>query len=228
MNDPIKILLVEDDKNLRFVTSDNLNQEGFQTTLAEDGEAGLDQFLAAEFDICILDVMMPKKDGFELARDIRKVNKQVPIIFLTAKVMDEDKIKGLTIGADDYITKPFNINELVLRVKNIVKRSRDNSELSKTLFNIGVFNFDYKNLLLKGPVEDQKLTKKEAELLRILYIHRNEIISRERILKTIWGEDDYFLGRSMDVFITKLRKYLKEDSSIAIENIHGVGFKLTA
>lgn len=225
-----KILLVEDDTNLGFVVQDNLKKAGYDVKLCIDGQMGLQTFLNEAFHICLLDVMMPKKDGFSLAEDIRKQNADVPIIFLTAKGMNEDKIKGFKTGGDDYITKPFNFDELVLRIEAILKRTRNKTNAStkgdKDLFTIGKYSFDFRNQILAINNNKKLLTKKEADLLKLLCIHKNQVLAREIILNSIWGNDDYFSGRSMDVFITKLRKYLSEDSQIKIINIHGVGFKL--
>lgn len=222
-----QVLLVEDDFNLGFVLQDYLTQNGYKVDLEKDGQAGFQTFYNKHYDICILDVMLPKKDGFSLAEDIRKVDQEVPILFLTAKSLTEDKIKGFKLGGDDYLTKPFNSEELLLRIEAILKRSRreEPSPARKDIFKLGSFEFDYPNLLLKGE-EERSLTKKEAELLRLLCIHESEVLSREMALTIVWGNDDYFLGRSMDVFITKLRKYLKADPNIQIMNVHGVGFKL--
>ncbi|CAG0952021.1 MAG: response regulator transcription factor [Bacteroidetes bacterium] len=228
--DRIKILLVEDDTNLGFVVQDNLKKAGYEVKLCIEGQMGLQTFLNEAFDLCLLDVMMPKKDGFSLAEDIRKQNAEIPIIFLTAKSMNEDKIKGFKIGADDYITKPFNFDELVLRIEAILKRTRNktnaNAKGDKDLFTIGKYDFDFRNQILTINNNKKLLTKKEADLLKLLCIHKNQVLARDIILNSIWGNDDYFSGRSMDVFITKLRKYLSEDSRIKIINIHGVGFKL--
>lgn len=224
-----KILLVEDDENLGFVTKDNLEMEGFDVVLAKDGEEGFDLFCKGKFDLCILDVMLPKKDGFTLGKEIKGVNENIPMIFLTAKSLDPDKIYGFKLGADDYITKPFNIDILVLRVQALLKRFfsiQSNQVESKDSFQLGTINFDYKNQELTTPDYNQHLTKKEAEMLRLLCLNMNDLLTRELALKVIWGENDYFKGRSMDVFITKLRKYLKFDPKIEIINVHGSGFKL--
>jgi len=223
----IHILLVEDDENLGFVTKDNLEMRGYQVNWAKNGQEGYEQFLADKYDLCMVDVMMPQKDGFELARDIRKVNEEVPLFFLTAKSLPEDKIRGLKIGADDYITKPFNMDELVLRIENTLKRTRFRENLqTRDVFTIGQFTFNARNYELTIDNETHKLTKKEAELLRLLCLHEGEVLEREVALRVVWGNDDYFLGRSMDVFITKLRKYLKADPNVSIENMHGIGFTL--
>ncbi len=221
-----KILLVEDDMNLGFVVKDNLEVAGYDVTLCQDGALGWHAFEKVKFDICVLDVMLPKKDGFTLAKEIRQVNQQVPILFLTAKAMKEDRINGFTLGGDDYITKPFSIEELLLRIEVFVKRSQGNLTNKQPNTTIGIYNFDFSNLSLTNDTEVKILTMREAELLKLLCEQQGKIIPREEILKKIWGDDDYFLGRSLDVFISKLRKYLKEDPNIAITNYHGVGFKL--
>lgn len=225
-----KILLVEDDQNLGFVTQDNLILEGFNVDWEKDGEAGFDTYCKGDYDLCILDVMLPKKDGFELAKSIKSVNPNVPIVFLTAKSLDPDKVKGFKIGADDYITKPFNMELLSLRVQALLKRyfeaHHTNQQSDKDVFQIGGFVFNYPNQELLLNDTQQHLTKKEAEMLRLLCINANQLLPRELALKVIWGENDYFKGRSMDVFITKLRKYLKPDPDIQIVNVHGTGFKL--
>jgi len=226
-----KILLVEDDPNLSLVLQDYLELMGYNITLCRDGEQGASAFKNQFFDLCILDIMMPKKDGFTLAEEIRKINKEIPIIFLTAKSLKEDRVKGFRIGGDDYVTKPFSTEELNFRIKAILKRCQpkyvmpDSSDLEK-VYKIGRLTFDAVNLTITSGKNEQKLTRKEAALLKLLCINKNKILTREVALKTVWGDDDYFIGRSMDVFITKLRKYLKEDPSISITNIHGTGFKL--
>lgn len=221
------ILLVEDDPSLGFVVKDNLQRSGFGVKLANNGKQAYELFLSNNFDICLLDIMLPEKDGFSLARDIRKTNAEMPIIFITAKSMEEDKIRGFQLGGDDYITKPFSMQELILRVEAVLKRSKkEASNNGKDIFKIGDYDFHYKTLELIHPSGKKTLTKKEAELLRLLCVHQNTVLERETALKIVWGEDDYFLGRSMDVFISKLRKYLKSDPRIQIINIHGVGFKL--
>ncbi|MBV6484319.1 MAG: Transcriptional regulatory protein SrrA [Flavobacteriales bacterium] len=225
----IHILLAEDDNNLGFVVQDNLKSNGFDVTLCPNGEEALKAFANNTFDMCLLDVMMPKKDGFTVAETIRELNKDIPIVFLTAKTMQVDKVKGFTVGADDYITKPFDFQELVLRVNAILKRSKLITEKKEEVvfsYDIGKYHFDIKNQVLKLGNVEQKLTKKETRILTFLCENMNDIASREQILKNIWGNDDYFSGRSMDVFISKIRKYLAEDEHIQIINIHGVGFKL--
>lgn len=221
---PIKVLLVEDDESLGFVVKDNLEQQGMQVHLSTDGEAAFDAFKIQAFDICILDVMLPKVDGFALASTIREQDKDIPLIFLTAKSMKEDRIKGFKLGADDYIVKPFNIEELILRIHVFLKRT--GKQQYTQFYQIGDYTFNAESfeLLINGSTK--RLTKKEAYLLKFLCDHQNETIQRETLLKKVWGTDDYFAGRSMDVFISKLRKYFSQDEKIEIINHHGVGFKL--
>lgn len=223
----ISILLAEDDINLGFVIADQLRSEGYQVSLATDGVEALKRFNEQAYHLCIFDVMMPKKDGFTLAKDIRKINSDIPILFLTAKSMTEDKIEGFNAGGDDYLTKPFSVEELNLRIKSLLKRVNIRTEIpEEKVFNVSNFVFDTENLTLTIDGKVQSLTKKEAQILKLLFKFKNQVLPREVILNTVWGQDDYFVGRSLDVFITKLRKYLKADESIVILNIHGVGFKL--
>jgi DNA-binding response OmpR family regulator len=223
----ISILLAEDDINLGFVIADQLRAEGYHVSLTTDGVEALKRFNEQPYHLCIFDVMMPKKDGFTLARDIRQINSDVPILFLTAKSMTEDKIEGFNAGGDDYLTKPFSLEELNLRIKSLLKRVNIRTEIpEEKVFSVSTFIFDTENLTLTLNGTAQSLTKKEAQILKILYKFKNQVLPREVILNTVWGQDDYFVGRSLDVFITKLRKYLKEDERIQILNIHGVGFKL--
>ncbi|MFP4470357.1 MAG: response regulator transcription factor [Bacteroidales bacterium] len=227
----ISILLAEDDPNLSTVLEDYLEMMGYEVTLCRDGEEGLAKFRNQHFDLCILDVMMPKKDGFSLAEDIRRINNDVPVIFLTAKSLKEDRVKGFMVGCDDYITKPFSTEELNLRIKAIMKRCIIRNSLpgdKSGIYKIGNFDFDYVNMILKNGEDEKHLTRKESALLKLLCDYRNQLLPREVALKKIWGGNDYFVGRSMDVFIAKLRKYLKDDPSIAITNVHGTGFKLEA
>jgi len=225
-----KILLVEDNQNLRTVLKDYLEMLSYDVISCSDGEEGARVFTKNGFDLCILDVMMPVKDGFSLAEEIKNADPQVPIIFLTARTLKEDKIRGFKIGADDYITKPFSTEELSLRIEAILRRTKSSKIYNilgeKEIFQIGIYSFDYSSLQLISPHKTISLTKKEAELLKILAAHPNTLIPRDLILKTIWGEDNYYIGRSMDVFITKLRKYLSDDENVTIINIHGSGFKL--
>ena len=220
-----KILLVEDDSNLGFVIKDTLSAKGYQVTWAKDGEEGYRFFLNEDFRLCLVDVMLPKKDGFTLSRQIRAVNADVPILLLTAKSMTEDKLEGFRSGADDYITKPFSIEELILRMEVFLRRA--GQAVPDNIYRIGQYTFDFRNLTLSHETAGSKiLTAREAEVLRLLCEHKNQMVKRAQILRKVWGDDDYFMGRSMDVFISKLRKYLKEDDSLQIVNHHGVGFRL--
>ncbi len=224
----IRLLLAEDDPNLSIVLKDFLELQGYKVFLCNDGQQATIAFNTQQFDICILDIMMPKKDGFTLAENIRKTNPVMPIVFLTAREQKEDKIKGFKIGCDDYITKPFSTEELSLRLLAIIRRcqlGKENYIPKPEIFKIGSYNFDHNNQLLKSATTTYTLTKREADLLKLLYDNKNELISRESILKQLWNNDSYFNGRSMDVFITRLRKYLKEDGCISINNVHGSGFK---
>lgn len=223
-----KILLAEDDPNLGELLKDYLELKGkFDVTLCQDGEIALAQFQKSKFDLCIFDVMMPKKDGFTLGREIRKVNSNIPIIFATAKGMMEDKSEAFGLGGDDYITKPFRVEELLLRINALLKRvGRDKEESAEDKFEIGRYFFDYTSQQISIDDITQKLSTKEAELLRLLCLKKNEVLTREEALLKIWHDDNYFTGRSMDVFLSKLRKYLKEDSSVEIVNVHGKGYKL--
>ena len=218
------LLYVEDDESLSFVTRDHLEMQGYQITHCPDGRSALNVVQEQEFDLCLLDVMLPEIDGFSLAREIRKINTQVPILFLTAKSLKEDRLQGLRLGADDYITKPFSIEELILKIEVFLRRSKVVEAASPTIFSLGNYTFDYANLELSRGEDSRRLTQKEADLLRFLHQNRNQVVKRSDILETIWGENDYFLGRSLDVFISRLRKYLREDQELKIENIHGVGF----
>jgi DNA-binding response OmpR family regulator len=221
-----KILLVEDDPSLGFVIKDNLSLKGYDVTLCTDGEAAENTFNNSIFQLCIFDVMLPKKDGFSLAKYVRSKNKNIPILFLTAKAMMEDKLAGFQTGADDYITKPFSLEELLCRIEVFLRRSSDELPLQLKKFHVGSYEFDYTTLTLRNPASEKTLTQKEAEVLQLLYYNRHRVLKREEILKEVWGDDDYFMGRSMDVFISKLRKYLKEDPAVQIVNYHGVGFRL--
>ena len=228
MEERLKILLCEDDENLGMLLREFLAAKGFSADLCSDGEKGYKAFLKGKYDLCVLDVMMPKKDGFTLASEIRNVNSEVPIIFLTAKTLKEDVLEGFQIGADDYITKPFSMEELVFRIEAILRRVRGKKNKESTLYHIGRFTFDTQKQLLTIGGKQTKLTTKETELLALLCSHANEILQRDFALKTIWIDDNYFNARSMDVYITKLRKHLKADPSIEIINIHGKGYKLIA
>ncbi len=219
-----RILLVEDDASLGYVIKDSLEERGFEVTHATDGNAGWQQFSKSFYDLCLLDVMMPQKDGFTLATQIRRKNTHIPILFITAKSLQEDKIAGFKAGGDDYITKPFSMEELMLRIEVFLKRTQA-PNADELIFQIGNTVFDFPNLTVKGPNTDLRLTQKEADLLRFFCLNPNRVVKRDEVLTKVWGKDDYFLGRSMDVFITKIRKYLKEEHDIEIQTIHGVGFR---
>lgn len=226
---PARILLVEDDDNLGYVIEDNLKERNFEVKRVRDGESGYESFLSGEYDLCILDVMLPKADGFSLGRKIRKQKPELPIFFLTAKNREADKLEGLTIGAEDYITKPFNIDELVLRINNLLRTlNRVKKPAEGHLFKIGSLTFNSKENLLITPKENIHLTKKQSDLFKLLCTEKENVVTREVALRVVWGKNDYFMGRSMDVFITKLRKFISVDPNVRIETIHGTGFKLTS
>lgn len=223
------LLIVEDDLNLGQILNEYLEIKGYATSLCRDGDEGLKVFKEKSFDLCILDIMLPKKDGFSLAKDIRKTDPRMPLVFLTAKSMKEDTIQGLQLGADDYITKPFSMEEFLLRIKAILKRSYPQEEEKiQNVFNFGNFTFDVEKQLLKNSNNEIKLTTKESQLLNLLCLHMNKTLNRSKALKQIWDDDSYFNARSMDVYINKLRKYIKEDQDIQILTQHGEGFKLIA
>lgn len=226
MEEKLNILLCEDDENLGMLLREYLQAKGYNAELCPDGEVGYKAFIKGKYDICIFDVMMPKKDGFTLAKEIRLINAEVPIMFLTAKNLKDDVFEGFKIGADDYITKPFSMEELTLRMEAILRRIRGKKSREVTVFDIGKFNFDSKKQILAIGDKATKLTTKESELLALLCAHQNEILQRDFALKSIWIDDNYFNARSMDVYITKLRKHLKDDPSVEIINIHGKGYKL--
>lgn len=225
-----KILLVEDDQNFGDVLKSYLEMNDFDVVLAVDGEEGGEIFKSQVFDLCILDVMMPKKDGFALGKEIRVINKNVPLIFLTARTLKQDVLEGFEIGADDYISKPFNSDELLARIKAILKRNNSASPKieEKTEFDFGIFHFNHSLRILTNKTADtfEKLSPKEAHLLKMFCEYKNEVLPRSIALEKIWGKDDYFTARSMDVFIAKIRKYLSADNNIEIANIHGDGFRL--
>jgi DNA-binding response OmpR family regulator len=224
-----KILLVEDDPNLGYITQEGLELQGFSVVRAKDGQEGLRLFLEGPFDLCLFDIMMPQKDGFTLASECRQAIPDVPIIFLTAKSLREDKVAGFRHGADDYVTKPFSMEELILRIQAVLRRSRrvDAASEAVTCFALGDYRFDADRQELSHPQLVKHLTYREAELLRLLCIHQNRILERETALKSIWQDDSFFNARSMDVYVSKLRKYLSMDDRIAITNVHGKGFRLT-
>ncbi len=222
----VKILLCEDDENLGMLLREYLQTKGYDADLQPDGEAGYKAFTRNKYDLCVLDVMMPKKDGFSLAADIRSMNSEIPIIFLTAKSMKEDILQGFKLGADDYLSKPFSMEELLYRIESILRRVKGKKTKDIVVYQIGNFVFDAQKQLLTINDNSQKLTTKESELLNLLAANANNILERNYALKTIWVDDNYFNARSMDVYITKLRKLLKADPNVAIINIHGKGYKL--
>ncbi|MCQ2111548.1 MAG: response regulator transcription factor [Bacteroidaceae bacterium] len=226
MEEKLNILLCEDDENLGMLLREYLQAKGYNAELCPDGEAGYRAFVKNRFDICVLDVMMPKKDGFTLAQEIRAANTEVPIVFLTAKTLKEDILEGFKIGADDYITKPFSMEELTFRIEAILRRVKGKKSREVSVYQIGKFSFDTKKQILSIGEKSTKLTTKESELLGLLCSHQNEILQRDFALKAIWVDDNYFNARSMDVYITKLRKHLRDDESVEIINIHGKGYKL--
>lgn len=221
-----KILLAEDDSALCFVIKDNLIEAGYDVTTTSDGEAACQEFQKKKFDLCLIDINMPVKDGFTVAKKIRQQSDVVPIIFITAKSLEEDKLKGFSTGADDYITKPFSIKELIMRIEVFLRRSKKLDADIKEDYFIGNLRFVHNELKIYNGDEAISLTQKEADLLKFLAQNSNKILKREEVLLNVWGKDDYFLGRSMDVFITKLRKHFKVDTTINLETIHGVGFRL--
>lgn len=220
-----KVLLAEDDLSLGYVIKDNLEQDGYHVVLCPDGEQAIHNFQKEDFDIVLLDVMMPNKDGFTVAKKIRQKSDIVPILFITAKSLEEDRLKGFATGADDYIIKPFSMKELIKRMEVFLRRTKKLHSDSVQEFTVGKLRFSYTDLKIYNGEEPTSLTQKEAELLKFLCEHRNHILKREEVLLNVWGKDDYFLGRSMDVFITKLRKHFKADPAINLETIHGVGFR---
>ena len=227
-NDKIKLLLAEDDKNLGSILKTYLQAKGYETTLCANGKIALEEFKRGDFEFCILDIMMPVMDGFTLAKEIRKIDKKVPILFLTAKNMQEDKIHGFEVGADDYLTKPFSMEELKMRIQAIMRRYKEaNANKPKDhVYRFGKFVYDYDRQILSINGKQTKLTSKEAELLRMLCDNMNDVLDRSVALNKIWFDASYFNARSMDVYITKLRKYLKDDPDVELINVHGIGFKL--
>lgn len=223
---PTKVLYAEDDETLAFLTRDNLEQNGYEVIHCTDGKSCLEAFKKDSFDICILDIMLPKMDGFELTTGIRKLNTDIPILFLSAKILKEDRIRGLKIGADDYLVKPFSMEELLLKIEIFLARSKKNAT-SAHGYRIGRFRFDPEEHCLSSDTERIGLTQRESELLKLFLENRNKVLKREQILTALWGDDSYFMGRSLDVFISRLRKLLANEKGISIENLHGVGFKFT-
>ena len=223
-----RVLLAEDDRNLGTILKAYLEAKGFPTTLCVNGDEAYNNFLKSEFDFCIFDVMMPVKDGFTLAKDIRKTNRKIPILFLTAKSLQDDKLTGFQVGADDYITKPFSMEELLVRMKAILRRTEPamKPEHENKVFKLGRYTFELNRQILRFDDEEQKLTSKESMLLLILCENENEVVDRSVALKKVWDDDSYFNARSMDVYVAKLRKFLKKDETVQIINVHGIGFRL--
>lgn len=224
----MKILLLEDDANLGFILQEHLELEKYSITLCTNGDDGLKAFRSCAYDLCLVDVMMPKKDGFAFAREVRKTDQRTPLIFLTAKSLKEDRIEGFKIGCDDYVTKPFSMEELMLRVRAVLKRSKPAAEPESAVgpVPIGKYVFNRELQTLQFKDEKKKLTSREADLLALLCTHMNNVLERDEALRSLWGSDSFFNGRSMDVFISRLRKYLQRDKNVEILNVHGKGFKL--
>ncbi|RPA66465.1 DNA-binding response regulator [Cyclobacteriaceae bacterium YHN15] len=222
-----KLLVVEDDPNLGDILQEYLTMKGYETTLCRDGEEGWVKFKKDKYNLAVLDIMMPKKDGFTLGKEIKKVQEDLPIIYLTAKNLKEDIIEGLKIGADDYLTKPFSMEELLLRIGAILRRTQKSTDVQALkVYNFGEFELHYDEQYIKGPSGNTKLTSKENELLRLLASEMNKLVNRSHALKQIWGDDSYFNARSMDVYLSKIRKILKDDPKVQIITIHGEGFKM--
>ena len=226
MENKLHILLCEDEESLGMLVREYLQAKGYDAELYLDGEAGYKAFVKGKYDMCLLDVMMPKMDGFTLARELRSINSEVPIMFLTAKNLKDDILEGFELGADDYLTKPFSMDELVYRMEAILRRVKARSRQMATRYQLGRFTFDTQRQLLSIDDKSTKLTTKESELLTMLCTHMNDILERDLALKTIWIDDNYFNARSMDVYITKLRKHLKDDPNVEINNVHGKGYRL--
>jgi DNA-binding response OmpR family regulator len=225
MDHKSRILYVEDDDTLGYITTDNLERKGYEVTWSRDGESALELFRKGHFDVCLLDIMLPRLDGFTLARMIRRENEEVPLIFISAKTLTEDKIEGLLLGADDYIVKPFNIEELTLKIEVFLKRSRiHKGTAQQVMMAVGNCTLDMNLLQLECPGSIKKLTYREAELIAYFSRNRNRLVSREEILEAVWGSNDYFSGRSLDVFISRLRKFFQDDPLVRIENRHGLGY----
>lgn len=220
-----RLLYVEDDETLSFVTRDHLELKGYEVCHCATGDEALQIIRDEQFDLAILDIMLPRVDGFEIARRLRERDREIPILFLTAKSMKEDRLEGFKLGGDDYITKPFSIEELIMRIEVFLRRRSVTNMPQKEVFQLGEYTFDYPNLTLSRGDSQETLTQKEADLLRCLASNQNQVLKRSDILTMVWGKDDYFLGRSLDVFISRLRKYLGEDDALQIENLHGVGFR---
>lgn len=224
---PVKILYAEDDETLAFLTRDNLEQNNYEVTHCSDGQSCFEIFKKENFDLCILDIMLPKMDGFELTHEIRKINQDVPIFFLSSKILKEDRLKGLRLGADDYLVKPFSIEELLLKIEIFLTRSKKGTGITRTVYTLGRYRFNASDYIVYNDAERVSLTQREAELLKLFLENKEKVLKREEILKQLWGDDDYFLGRSLDVFISRLRKILAKETRITIENLHGIGFRFS-
>jgi DNA-binding response OmpR family regulator len=222
---PVRILYAEDDETLAFLTKDNLEQNNYEVTHCTDGVTCFETFKNESFDICILDIMLPKMDGFELTASMRKINPEIPIVFLSSKILKEDRIKGLKLGADDYLVKPFSIEELLLKIEIFLTRSKKNNVMGRSVYRIGKYFFNPDNYIVYNDSEKITLTQRESELLKFFLDNRDKVLKREQILTALWGNDDYFLGRSLDVFISRLRKIFSGEKHISIQNLHGIGFK---
>lgn len=221
----IKILYAEDDETLAFLTKDNLEQHHYIVDHYADGKSCLEAFKKGGYDICIFDIMLPKLDGFELTTTIRNINPDIPILFLSSKILKEDRIKGLRLGADDYLVKPFSIEELLLKIEIFLARSKKSGASESSVYRIGAIEFNSKAYSLFTGKETVKLTQRESELLKLFLENKNKVLKREQILTALWGDDSYFMGRSLDVFISRLRKLLSQEKHVTIENLHGIGFK---
>jgi len=221
----VKILYAEDDETLAYLTKDNLEQNNYEVVHCTDGLSSLEMFKNGKFEICVFDIMLPKMDGFELTTEIRKLNPDVPILFLSSKTLKEDRIKGLKLGADDYLVKPFSIEELLLKIEIFLTRSKKSAEVNRSIYEIGNYRFNTADYFLYNEYERITLTQREAQLLQLFLDNKDKVLKREDILKKLWGNDDYFLGRSLDVFISRLRKILAKEKNIHIENLHGIGFR---
>lgn len=224
----VRVLYAEDDATLAYLTKDNLEQNGYEVRHCTDGQSCLELFKRESFHICIFDIMLPKLDGFALTSEIRKIDQEIPIFFLSSKILKEDRLKGLRLGADDYLVKPFSIEELLLKIGIFLTRSKKHPGPEKTIYTIGSYRFNASDNLLSRNEGKVQLTQREAQLLKLFLDNQDTVLKREEILKKLWGSDDYFLGRSLDVFISRLRKYLAGEKKVSIENLHGVGFKFSS
>lgn len=223
----VKILYAEDDETLAYLTKDNLQLNNYNVTHCTDGDSCFAAFKNEQFDICIFDIMLPRMDGFELTTRIRQINPEIPIFFLSSKILKEDRIKGLKLGADDYLVKPFSIEELLLKIEIFLHRAKKTGFTRSQLFEIGRFSFNSADYTISGGAKKIKLTQRESDLLKLFLENKNKVLKREDILKALWGDDDYFMGRSLDVFISRLRKVFSDERAIRIENLHGIGFKFS-